>query len=747
MTKRTWMYGSALLLAVFALTVAGRAQSLYVVSGYSPSQTTFGYLPQGNLPITLTLGGGMAVPPAGAGYGMTAYWDAGESSGGGSGSFASRNPRFDRVGGTLISISPTPAPGSTTLTVIVPPALRTVGSHTVTFCWVVSLGAGSVETPCTSPSASAKFTVNPAPSVTTPGVLPSASVGSPYSVSLAASGGTGTLVWSLASGSSLPPGLNFSQSSGTISGTPTQSGSFSFTVVATDSLSVSGSRAMTLQVGSPLSIPTPATLPPAQVGVAYSTTITAAGGSPPYSYWMNAQQIPAGLSFDPSRGILSGTPTQPGRYDIDAAAMDSNTSVDKQFTLVISAVTPLSILTESPLPEGTIGKAYTQSLAVSGGTSPYIFSIASGSLPQGVTLDEGSGAFRGSPTQTGDFSFAIRVTDSQSQSATKSFTLHVAEALSIVSSTLPSGAINQPYTQTNIEVAGGTKPYVFSLSGDLPPGISLDVARGILSGTPTATGTYSFTVTVRDAAQRQASRSFTIEVKSATVTGATVVLDTGTPAPGSQQGVAVSLNPPRNDEVTGTLFLEFTPSVTPPVDDPAIVFLNGQRQRSFRIPAGQGSALFDDATKALFQTGTVAGSIVIHAQLQAGGADATPTPPPTSTIVLPPVAPTLTSLTVTRTGSGLNLVARGYSTPRNMTSAALTFTARPGSNITTGLSFTVNLSPAFTTWYGSQASAAFGSQFQLTLPISITGDASEITGVSMVLNNSIGASNSMSATF
>ncbi|MCZ2155876.1 MAG: putative Ig domain-containing protein [Bryobacterales bacterium] len=610
----------------------------------------------------------------------------------------------------------------------------------------MSLGAGSVETPCTSPSASAKFTVNPAPSVTTPGVLPPASVGSPYSVSLAASGGTGTLVWSLASGSSLPPGLNFSQSSGTISGTPTQSGSFSFTVVATDSLSVSGSRAMTLQVGSPLSIPTPSTLPPGQVGAAYSTTITAAGGAPPYSYWMNVQQIrDLGLSFNTSTGVLSGIPVKPGEYRLDAAAIDSNTSIDKQFTLVIAELSPLFILTET-LPEATIGETYPLSLAVSG-TSPYIFSVTSGTLPQGLNLDEKSGAFTGSPTQTGVFSFTVQVTDSKSQSATKSFTLRVADALAILSSTLPSGTINQPYPQTNIDVAGGTKPYVFSLSGNLPPGISLDVARGILSGTPTTTGTYSFTATVRDAAQRQASRSFTIEVKSATVTGATVVLDTGTPAPGSQQGVAVSLNPPRNDEVTGTLFLEFTPSVTPPVDDPAIVFLNGQRQRSFRIPAGQGSALFDDATKALFQTGTVAGSIVIHAQLQAGGADATPTPPPTSTIVLPPVAPTLTSLTVTRTGSGLNLVARGYSTPRNMTSAALNFTAKPGSNITTGLSFTVNLSPAFTTWYGSQTSAAFGSQFQLTLPISITGDASEITGVSVVLNNSIGASNSMSATF
>jgi hypothetical protein len=111
------------------------------------------------------------------------------------------------------------------------------------------------------------------------------------------------------------------------------------------------------------------------------------------------------------------------------------------------------------------------------------------------------------------------------------------------------------------------------------------------------------------------------------------------------------------------------------------------------------------------------------------------------------VAPTLTNLAVTRTQTGLTVVVRGFSTPRNMNTATLNFTSRPGSNVTSGVSFNVNLASAFTTWYGSTASSPFGSQFQLTIPVTISGDPAEIIGLSVVLNNAVGASNSLNATF
>jgi hypothetical protein len=255
-------------------------------------------------------------------------------------------------------------------------------------------------------------------------------------------------------------------------------------------------------------------------------------------------------------------------------------------------------------------------------------------------------------------------------------------------------------------------------------------------------------VRVTDLDGRTAERSFTLTANPPTVSSVVIRPNVPNPQPNTQQPVQVTLTQTVDQDVDGTLNLQFNPLATPAADDPAIQFVTGGRSTNFRVPAGTTAGLFGDSPNSPgIQTGTVAGEIRITAALRRGGFDVTPNPAPTEIIVIPAVAPTISDLSVTRNASGLLLTVRGFSTPRNMTTATLTFTPRAGATVGSPLTFTVDVAAAFTAWYGSAASTQHGSRFQLTIPVTLTGDPADITGVSVQLRNSVAQGNLLSATF
>jgi hypothetical protein len=153
---------------------------------------------------------------------------------------------------------------------------------------------------------------------------------------------------------------------------------------------------------------------------------------------------------------------------------------------------PLSITTSS-LPAGYVGSGYSVAVAASGGSgSGYSWSIQSGSLPSGLSLSSG-GTISGTPTAAGSPSIAFKVTDSSSNTATKTLTLTVNPALTITTPSLPTGAVGSPYTATLAATGGSGSGYTWSIqSGSLPSGLSLS-SGGTISGTPTAAGSPSIT--------------------------------------------------------------------------------------------------------------------------------------------------------------------------------------------------------------------------------------------------------------
>lgn len=174
----------------------------------------------------------------------------------------------------------------------------------------------------------------------------------------------------------------------------------------------------------------------------------------------------------------------------------------------------LAISTQS-VPNGTVNQSYTASITASGGYTPYSWSLASGNLPAGLTLNSSTGAITGIPTSAGTFSFTVKVTDASGQSATKSLSLTIAAnlpSLAIITGSLPSGTVNQTYSAT-VTATGGTAPYSWSITaGSLPTGLTLNSSTGVISGTPTSSVSSSFTVKVSDAASLSATAPLSIVI-------------------------------------------------------------------------------------------------------------------------------------------------------------------------------------------------------------------------------------------
>lgn len=173
-----------------------------------------------------------------------------------------------------------------------------------------------------SQSASATFTlaVKAQPITITTVSVPNGVVGTTYSQSLAATGGAGGFTWSVTAGS-LPSGLTLA-SSGTISGTPTATGTFNFTAQVKDSVGTTASQAYTVSIASPLTITT-TSIPDATVGVAYTFTLQASGGTAPYTWSISSGTLPAGLTLNSSTGVISGTPTTAGSSTITFKITDA----------------------------------------------------------------------------------------------------------------------------------------------------------------------------------------------------------------------------------------------------------------------------------------------------------------------------------------------------------------------------------------------------------------------------------------
>lgn len=298
------------------------------------------------------------------------------------------------------------------------------------------------------------------------------------------------------------------------------SGAFSGIVNGAKAFAASGSATYSLTAsGSPLYYTKGGTI---------TFTASASSGNPTFYWTWSYTNRPAWLS-DP---VISGNKHQYATFTINTpnppasatdfkihayvAVSDGGTSVkDNDYSVHVQVQSPLQIVTGS-LNAGNVGAAYSATMTGTGGVTPYTWSATG--LPPGLSMD-GAGNITGTPTTGGSYPVTITLTDTATANAHVStvsvdLTLVISSNPDITTTTLAAGAEVDTAYSTTIEASGGTPGYTWSATG-LPSFLSINSGTGVISGTPTTDGTYTFTVRVTDAAGKTDTAQYTLIVAKA----------------------------------------------------------------------------------------------------------------------------------------------------------------------------------------------------------------------------------------
>lgn len=596
--------------------------------------------------------------------------------------------------------------------------------------------------------------------------------GQAYSENLDALCGTPPYRWDLAAGT-LPAGLrifspNVSPITGALTGTPSTAGASTFILRATDAKGDASLRqfSITIQPAGSVRIQSPSRMGGIfEVNSSYSRQLAAVGGSPPYRWSMVAGALPAGLTLN-TDGTIAGRLSEVGAYHFRVRAVDAkNQGAVKDMSIVITPQFSVK-WTPATLPSfGIVGVPFTDTkVEVTGGVPPITLEIhdslrqpaENNVLLPDFRFDPSTGTFSGTPTVPGVFLCELQYfqnvfwwSDFYFNYTRFSFVIHphVSTGYFVSTESLPYGTQNGTYSYS-LAVSGGSGPYTWEVSsGSLPTGLSLDKASGTISGRPTSTGAYSFTVRVTDRSGATALRALVLRVDSQALPAVSIGGLPDTLSSSTQPSVDLTLASPYSADISGTLNLSFLPDAVNNSNDPAVQFSTGGRTVSFTIPAGSTRANF--GTSALqIQTGTVAGIIVLWADMAAGGTDLTPDPGPIRVVRVPLLAPAISSVAIrNKTTNGFEVEVIGYATSREVTRANFSFAVQSGMNVQGGTQ-SVDLTSVSTSWYRGTSSAQFGSQFRYVQPFSLSqGDTSRLTSVSLTLTNAQGSSQTVTANF
>ncbi len=353
-----------------------------------------------------------------------------------------------------------------------------------------------------------------APSAFSAQMPPSGALGLTYSYIFTANGFPAP-TYSVQSGT-LPPGLTLNAVTGDLAGTPTAGGTYSGIIIRASNIAgafnsapatITVSGAPTVFAAAPVS---------GVVGTPYSYFFTA-NGFPTPTYSVFSGTLPPGLALNTATGELSGTPSMAGVFGVTiiSASNGAGSINSNSFSITIAGTpsSPTAFSAQTPT-AGTSGTPYSYTFAANGFPSP-TFSIASGALPPGLTLNAVTGEITGTPTVSGSYGpITVQASNGSGSLGSTPFTMTINGAPTSFSAQTPgSGVVGTPYSYTL--VANGLPAPTYSLvSGTLPTGLTLSGA-GVISGTPTVAGTFGpITVQASNGAGSVNTSAFSITVSA-----------------------------------------------------------------------------------------------------------------------------------------------------------------------------------------------------------------------------------------